>query len=50
MGDSPVYSGLEQEVLQSLVQYFQALTEPLISSKLYDLLMAIQSESIVAKY
>ena len=44
MGGKPVYAGFELGVLQSLVQYFHGLAEPLISTKLFDLLMAVNSE------
>lgn len=40
----PKTFGLETEVLQSLVQYLCALPEPLISTDLYGLHMAVNSE------
>ena len=42
----PSTFGLESEVLQSLAQYLCALPEPLISTNLYSLHMAVNSESI----
>ena len=44
VGGLPVYQGLELDVLQSLVVYFSLQTDPLISSNLGDLLVAILSE------
>ncbi len=44
VGGRPVYAGFELDVLQSVVEYFHGLTEPLISTKLFDLLMAVNSE------
>ena len=40
----PQTFGLEMEVLQSLEQYLCALPEPLISTHLYSLHMAVNSE------
>lgn len=40
-GGLPVYHGFEQDILQSLITYFSSLSQPLISSKLYDLYMTI---------
>ena len=39
-----VYGGFELDVLQSLVQYFNSLSDPLISPKLFDLHMAVLRE------
>lgn len=42
----PVYCGFELDVLQSLVKYFQGLSDPLISVKLYDLHKAVHSKTL----
>ena len=44
VGGMAVYGGFELDVLQSLVQYFNSLPDPLISSKLYELHMAVLRE------
>lgn len=44
VGGMPVYYGLELDVLQSLVQFFRELADPLISTKLFNLFMAVNSE------
>ncbi len=41
VGGMPVYSGLEVDILHSLAKYFNSLSGPLISAKLYDLHMAV---------
>ena len=46
VGGMPVYCGFELDVLQSLVKYFQALSDPLISVKLYDLHKAVHSKAL----
>lgn len=44
VGGMPIYSGFELDVFQSLAQFFCSEPEPLISTALYDLYMAVLSE------
>lgn len=40
-GGLPLYQGFEQDVLQSVITYFQSLSEPIVPPKLFNLFMMI---------
>ena len=40
-GGLPLYQGFEQDVLQSIITYFQSNKDPIVPHKLYDLHMSI---------
>lgn len=46
VGGMPKYSGFELDVFKTLVQFFHSEREPLVTSALYDLYMAVLSEWI----
>ena len=46
VGGMPIYGGFELDVFQSLAQFFRSEPEPLISTALHDLFMAVLSELV----
>ena len=50
VGGMPMYGGFELDVFQSLVDFFRSLPEPLVSSGLYELFMAMISKCLLLKF